>query len=88
MTQLWNFEINTKINGEDWSISLMSTEDGLLKMLVGIYGVFEVKLKEVIRAGTSGAPYGLLEEMLFVNRCLVERSLMQLVGKHVKIRKV
>lgn len=85
---LWNFDINTKLNGEDWQINLTASEDGLLKLLVSFYPAFEAKLKEIIKAGTSGAPHGLLEELLFVNRCLVERSLGQLQGGHVKILKV
>lgn len=47
--QLWNFEINTKLNGEDWSVNLTSSEDGLIKMMISFYGVFEAKLKEVIK---------------------------------------
>lgn len=87
-TQLWNFEINTKLNSENWSVNLTASEDGLIKMMISFYSVFESKLKEVIKGGTSNAPSGLLEELLFVNRCLVERSLGQLQGQHVKIRKV
>lgn len=86
--QLWNFEVNTKLNGQSWSINLTSSEEGLINMMVSFYSVFEAKLKAVIKAGTSGAPHGLLEELLFVNRCLIERSLLQLQGTHVKIRKV
>ena len=87
--QLWNFEINTKVGGEDWSINLTASEDGPLKMLIGFYGVFETKLKETVKTfGNGGSPYGLLDELLFVNRCMIERALYQIQGQHVKTQKV
>lgn len=84
----WNIKIKTKLGNDDWSLDLTASEQSLLMTLRAFYPTIEAKVREVIRAGTSGVPAGLLDESLALVRCLVMNKLEPLNGKHIKIGRV
>lgn len=81
----WNIKIHVKLGKEDLSFDLTASEQSLLMTLRTFYTTIEAKVREVIKAGTSGAPTGLLDEILTLVRCLVLNRLEPLNGKHIKI---
>lgn len=84
----WNLHIQTKIEGEDWSISLTASEQGLLAMLRMMYGKFEVMLKALEKVPPGSRQVGMLEDFLVLNRCLVFNQFQEHNGKFVKINKL
>jgi hypothetical protein len=83
----WSLKIETKIDGENWSISLTASEDGLLTMIRMMYGQFEERLLKAVNAPSGSRPMGMLEDFLVLNRCLVFNKFQEHNGKFVKILK-
>ena len=84
----WNLHVETKIDDENWSISLTASEDGLLAMIRMMYGQFEERLIKAANALAGSRPPGMLEDFLVLNRCLVFNKLQVHSGKFVKIQRV
>lgn len=82
---LWLLNIDTNLNGNEWSISLTANEQSILIMLRAAYGAFEAQLKEIAKTPGNQRPAGLIEEALALLRCLVFNRLETINGKHINL---
>lgn len=80
---LWQLQIDTKLGGNEWSISLLASEQSILTALRAMYGAFEGMLFQVLKAPGHERPVGLLEDAMLLNRCLVFNKLLEIHGKQI-----
>jgi hypothetical protein len=81
----WKIEINLGLKGQEWHVQLQTSEQGIITLLLGAYGMFEQKMRELVQPSAGAAPAGLLDDALVLLRCLVQRRLETHAGKYVKI---
>jgi hypothetical protein len=80
---LWQLHIETKLGGNDWSISLVASEQSILTALRSMYSAFEGMLLQTLKAPAGERPAGLLDDALLLNRCLVFNKLQEIHGKQI-----
>lgn len=85
---LWRLQINTKLVGNEWDISMTASEHSILMILRAAYGTFEAQLKEIAKAPGDQRPAGLIDEALALLRCLVFGRLEPIQGKHIHLMQV
>jgi hypothetical protein len=84
-TILWQLFIDTKLDGNEWSISLTASEQSILTMLRAAYGTLEAQLRDMANTRPGSLPVGLLNESLALLRCLVFDKLEPISGKHINL---
>jgi hypothetical protein len=84
----WSLKIDVPLKGQDWSLSLTASEDGLLTMLRMMYTQIEQNVMALAIASSGSRPMGMLEDFLLLNRCMVFSKFEEHDGKFIKITRV
>jgi hypothetical protein len=80
---LWQLHLETKLGGNDWSISLVASEQSILTALRSMYSAFEEMLLQTLKAPGHERPAGLLDDAMLLNRCLVFNKLQEIHGRQI-----